>query len=440
MLQSYSFSFSTGDKIDRKMISGKIYGKEKEGIFLYAYKLEDKKDTLLTRKPDYVSQSGQNGNYTLSGLASGNYRIFAVNDSFKDLIYQQDQDKIGLPFKDIILTDKDSVFANLNFLLFNADTTKPRLISSVMTDKNHILVTFNKELRFEDMSSDNFTIFDSTQSRQSTVKYFYKGKTKPEETILVIDEELNIENKVILLADSLVDLSGNLMVNDFTKIIMSDRPDTSAVKIISSEPNKNAVVDFSNTQIKIFLDDAFNKEGIRSAITFTDTLNNSIPFKLNFYDDATLVISPIQELKAEKDYQIKMNLKSFVDAAGNSIDTIFTLKFKTISGLDFTGLSGKLVDSDTLGIDIVSNPILVLENAENENLIYKKNISSNNFEFTRIEPGKYVFWCFLDEDGSGEYNYGYPYPFEYSEKFYFYPDTLNLRPRWEITDLQFRLK
>ena len=440
MLQSYSFSFSTGDKIDRKIISGKIYGKEKEGIFLYAYKLGDEKDTLLIRKPDYVSQSGQNGNYVLKGLASGNYRIFAVNDSFKDLIYQQDQDKIGLPFKDVTLTDDDSVFTNLNFLLFNADTTKPRLISSVMTDKNHILVTFNKELRFEDISSDNFTLFDSTESRGSAVNYFYKGKTKTDEAILVIDEEINIENKIILFADSLVDLYGNLMVNDFTKIILSDRPDTSALKVISSEPNQNAVVDFSNTEIKIFFDDAFGKKGIISAITFTDTLKNTIPFKLDFYDDATLLITPLLDLKPEKDYQIKLNMRSFIDAAGNRNDTLFTLIFKTISGLDFTGLSGKLIDNDTLGIDLVSNPILVLENSEDQDLIYKKNISSENFEFTRVEPGKYVLWCFLDEDESGDYNFGYPYPFEYSERFYFYPDTLILRPRWEITDLQFRLK
>ena len=440
MLQSYSFSFSTGDRIDRKIISGKIFGKEKEGIFLYAYKVSKEADTLLISKPDYVSQSGKNGSYTLNGLASGIYRVFAVNDKFKDLLYQQDQDEIGLPYKDVILSDEDSIFTNLNFLLFNADTTRPRLISSVMTDKNHLLVTFNKALRFEDMNSENFVIFDSTASRGSAVKYFYKGKTKPEEAILVIDEELNIENKIILFADTLVDLSGNLMVNDFTKIILSDRPDTSGVRVISSEPNQNALIDFKSTQIKIFLDDAVRKDEIRSAITFADTLKNSIPFKLDFYDDATLLISPLLDLKPEKDYQIKLNMNSFIDAAGNSTDTLYTLMFKTISGLDFTGLSGKIIENDTSGIDLLSNLILVLENSENDNLIYKKKISSENCEFTRIEPGKYILWGFSDEDESGVYNFGYPDPFEYSEKFYFYPDTLSLKPRWEITDLQFRLK
>ena len=440
MLQSYSFSFSTGDKIDRKMVSGKVFGKNKEGIFLYAYKIGIDTDTLLTHKPDYVSQSGQNGNYTLNGLAAGSYRIFAVNDKFKDLLYQQDQDEIGLPFKDVMLTDEDSVFTNLNFLLFNADTTKPRLISGVMTDKYHLLVAFNKELNSEEISAANFSLFDSTMNKQTDVKYLYKGRTKPEETILVVEKEMNIDSDIFLFADYLIDLSGNVTTKDFQKIIVSDRPDTSAVNVVATEPNKNGVVDFSNPKIKIFFDDAFNKDGINAAITFEDTLRNSVPFKFDLYDDATLIVTPSVELKPEKDYRIKINLNNFIDASGNKNDSVFVLTFNTISGLDFTGLSGKLISPDTISLDFSPKPILVLENSEDENIFHKKKITSEDFEFTRVEPGKYVLWCFLDEDADGEFNFGYPFPFEHSEKFFFYPDTLNLRPRWEITDLQFQLK
>ncbi len=440
MLQSYSFSFSTGDKIDRKMVSGKVFGKNKEGIFLYAYKIGIDTDTMLTRKPDYVSQSGQNGNYTLNGLAAGSYRIFAVNDKFKDLLYQQDQDEIGLPFKDVMLTDEDSVFTNLNFLLFNADTTKPRLISGVMTDKYHLLVAFNKELNSEEISAANFSLFDSTMNKQTDVKYLYKGRTKPEETILVVEKEMNIDSDIFIFADYLIDLSGNVTTKDFKKIIVSDRPDTSAVNVVATEPNKNGVVDFSDPKIKIFFDDAFSKDGINAAITFEDTLKNSVPFKFDLYDDATLIVTPSVELKPEVDYRIKINLNNFIDASGNKNDSVFVLTFNTISGLDFTGLSGKLISPDTINLDFSPQPILVLENSEDKNIFHKKNITSEDFEFTRVEPGKYVLWCFLDEDADGEFNYGYPFPFEHSEKFFFYPDTLNLRPRWEITDLQFQLK
>ncbi|MBT8379204.1 MAG: Ig-like domain-containing protein [Ignavibacteria bacterium] len=441
MLQSYSFSFATGEKIDRKMISGKIFGKEKEGIYLFAYKLAAASaDTVLNNKPDYVSQSGANGKYNLSGLASGTYRVFAVNDKYKDLLYQQDQDEIGMPYKDVVLTDIDSVFSNLNFLLLNADTTKPRVINSVVTDNYHLLVTFNKELDYTKLSSSNFSLFDSTENRYSEIKYLYKGRAKPKDVVLVFDERFNDDNQVFLFADSLIDKSGNITQKDFTKLVLSDRPDTTSIRVISTKPTQNGNIDFINTRIKIFFDDAFVKNEIFSAITFTDTLNNSVPFEVDFYDDATLLILPLKELKAEKDYRIKINLSRLIDAAGNTTDSVFALNFETISGLDFTGISGVLVSQDTTEIDFKLNSSIVLENSENEYLVYKKNLKKEVFDFSRVEPGKYVLWCYFDEDKSGEYYYGYPFPFEYSEKFFFYQDTLNLRPRWEITDLKFYLK
>ncbi|MCW9095345.1 MAG: Ig-like domain-containing protein, partial [Ignavibacteriaceae bacterium] len=146
MAESFTFSFSTGNKIDKKIISGKVYGKEKEGIFIYAYKLVGIPDSLLKNKPDYVSQTGVGGNFSLRGLGEGNYRIFAVNDQYRDYLYQQDKDEIGIPYKDIYLSEEDSIFIDLNYLLFNADTSKPRLISGIMTDRNHLLVSCSKEL------------------------------------------------------------------------------------------------------------------------------------------------------------------------------------------------------------------------------------------------------------------------------------------------------
>jgi hypothetical protein len=434
MVQSFSFSFSTGDKIDRNIISGTVYGKTREGIYLYAYKLINGTDTLLFNKPNYVSQSGVNGSYILNGLASGTYRVFAVDDKFKDLLYQQDQDEIGIPHKDVILNDIDSIFTNLNFLLFNADTTKPRLISGVMTDKYHLLVTFNKELKIDELSADKFLLFDSTDNNQFDVRYLFKGRTK------VTEEELNQDNQVYLQAESITDVLENVTLNDYTEILKSNRPDTTALKVISTVPDENGTIDFVSSELRINFDDVFSKDGIQPAISFTDTLKNVVPFNVNYYDDATLIISPLSDLKPEKDYLIKLNLSKFSDAAGNRSDSIFTLNFSTISGLDFTGLSGKLVATDTLGIDFNLNPILVLENSEREGLINKKILSFEDFEFTRIEPGKYLLWSFLDKNNDGEFSFGYPYPFEYSEQFYFYPDTLNLRPRWEITDLQFQLR
>jgi hypothetical protein len=435
MAQAFTFTFSTGAKIDRKIISGKVYGKEKEGIFIYAYKIDEGTDSLLKRKPDYVSQTGVDGNFSMQGLGSGNYRIFSVNDQFRDYLYQQDQDQIGVPHQDILLTDQDSIYTNLYFLLFNADTTKPRLISSIMTDRNHLLVSSSKILDQNSILAENFSLFDSTDNKNYEITYAFKGKTKSEEFILMLNAQINPDNQVYLFADILIDLLNNVTIDDFTKVVVSDRVDTSFIKIASTEPANGGLVDFENTQIKIFFDEAFNKDGINTSIALTDTFNKPIGLDIEFMDDATLIIKSAENLKPDKNYIVKLQLGSFVDIAGNRKDSLFTLKFKTISGLEFTGLSGNIID-----LSFAKNPYLVLENTAEHQLKYEQKLESDKFEFSRIEPGKYLLWCYLDENGNGKFDYGWPEPIEYSEIFSFYPDTLNLRPRWEVSDLIFKFK
>jgi len=433
MAESFTFSFSTGNKIDKKIISGKVYGKEKEGIFIYAYKLVGTPDSLLKNKPDYVSQTGVGGNFSLRGLGEGNYRIFAVNDQYRDYLYQQDKDEIGIPYKDIYLSEEDSIFIDLNYLLFNADTSKPRLISGIMTDRNHLLVSCSKELDKKSIRTENFHLIDSTDNKDYNFAYAFKGKVKPEEFILMLDEKINSNNLVYLFADTLTDLLGNTIHNDFVKVVISERPDTSSIKITSTEPAQGQTTDFQNTEIKVFFDEAFNKNMINSAVALTDTFNKPVNFKIDYSDDATLVIKPTENLKPEKEYLLKLQLGKFVDITGNRKDSLFTLKFKTISGLDFTGLSGFVIN-----LDYSKNPVVVLESGEISGLKYEQKLNSEKFEFTRVEPGKYVLWCFLDENNDGKYNYGWPDPIKYSERFSFYPDTLTLRPRWEVTDLKFK--
>ncbi|MCU0413234.1 MAG: Ig-like domain-containing protein, partial [Ignavibacteriaceae bacterium] len=257
------------------------------------------------------------------------------------------------------LSETDSLYSDIYFMLFNADVSSPRLISGIMTDRNHMLVSTNKVLDKKSILAENFSLVDSTENKVYEVDNAFKGKTKPEEFILMFNGDINPSNQVYLLSDTLIDLMGNIMINDFTKVVVSDRLDTSSIKIVSTEPAAGGMVDFEKTEIKIFFDEAFNKDFKVSAVSFTDTLNNPVGFDIQFFDDATLWIKPDENLRPDKDYLVKLQLGNFVDLAGNKKDSLFTLKFRTISGLDFTGLSGNVIN-----LDYAKNPILMLESVE----------------------------------------------------------------------------
>jgi hypothetical protein len=87
MAQAFSYIFSTGDQIDEGVIRGKVYDKDPNKLYIFAYMLGNENDSLLKRKPDFVTQIGTSGEFVLSGLPAGNFRVFAVGNSFGDLIY-----------------------------------------------------------------------------------------------------------------------------------------------------------------------------------------------------------------------------------------------------------------------------------------------------------------------------------------------------------------
>jgi hypothetical protein len=434
MASAYSFSFSTGNKIDTRTIAGKVFGKEIEGILIFAYKFSDDTVNYLAKKPNYISQTGKDGSYKLSGLAESVYRVFAVKDQLRDFKYQADQDLIGMPFTNVPLTGKDSSYSGMDFFLTKIDTVKPRLISSVMTDRYHILVSLSKDCDSSIYKTENYFIIDSTSRKKIAVDYAYKGNTKNDEFILVQTEELIPNNRYYLFSRELTDLVGNKFKNDWRELIVSDKVDTTAPKLYKKIPENNVKIDFANPKIFFFFDDALKSKSLQSAIQFEDTLKNKIPFNIYFPDDATLLIKPDEDLKPDKKFIIKLDLSKFVDAAGNKTDSIYTTKFSTITGVEFTGLSGRINTS-------MQNLVVTLQNISDQKLLYTtKPDKTYNYSFKRIEPGKYYLWFYADKDSSGTYDDGYPHPFRYAEQFYFYPDTINLKPRWSITDLNINTK
>ena len=428
MTNSYSFSFATGDKIDKRSIDGKVYGKDAEGTLIFAYKYSDDTTKYLAKKPDYLSQIGKDGTYKLNGLAESVYRVFAVKDQFRDLLFQADQDLIGIPSKEISLTDTDSSYSGLNFFLMKVDTVRPRLLGTVMTDMNHLVITLSEECDSASYAVNNFQIIDSTSNEVYPIDFSYRNKVKKEEFVLVHKNILNAENDYFLLAKELRDLEGNIYKNEISSFVVSDKPDTTAIKLVKTEPGRNGITDFKNPEVLLFFDDAIDNKQIKNAIQFTDTSKNKIGFNISFVDDATLSIKSEIELKPDKNYEIKIDLNYFSDAAGNKIDSTFILKFQTITGVEFTGISGKVSTSK-------NNVIVVLQDAKDAKKFFTavpdKTLA---YSFARIDAGTYSMWIYSDKDSSRTFDKGYPEPFRYSEEFYFVPDTIKLRPRWSVTD------
>ena len=432
MAQSFNLVFSTGPEIDNGQIRGTVYDKEPDGVMVYAYRLSDSLFNPAKNKPGYVSQVGENGIYKLLGLSNGDYRVLAVRDEYRDFIYNIEQDKFGTTYKDVTLTDDDSLFSNMNFFMAVEDTTPPHLVSAVMTDMYHLLIEFSENIDSTRLNAGNFSVVDSTLNSKIIPGYFYKGQGKANQFFLTVSDSISEGNEVYLVCENLFDKFNNRTLYEATSLSVSTKLDTLPVKMLKTDteyPNK--VVDFEKPYLSFNFDDAFHGNVITEAVKVIDANEEQIPYAVKSNDDASFKIEIAKKLKPKSDYKLLIDFNYLVDAAGNKLDSVFTINFKTINDLDFTGISGRVLQNeDSL------KAVVVLTHTEQKEKIYIQPVGKNNtFDFKKIIPGKYVAWSFIDENNNEKYDHGSVTPFLNSERFIFYPDTINARARWPVGDV-----
>jgi len=427
MTDAVILSFSTGNKIDKGKIIGKVYGDNYSGSMIFAYK--DFPDTLnpSKTKPDYVSQVSEDGSFSLLGLAEGFYRIFAVKDDFKDLLYQTEEDMYGCTSGDVELVENDSL-KNLSFMMTREDTSKPGLSEITMIDRNHIIVKFDEPIDSASIDVKNFAIVDTVNKTEFNPVYFHKGKNNEEFAFIVTDTVKN-EGEYIFKVNEIADKKGNITFNESMNFIGTEKIDTNKVKLISKKTGlKDNRLDDKTPWVVFKFDDAVTLENPSEAIKVKKRKQNIKEIEFKKIDDATIKLLLTRKLRSREKLEIEFDINKIKDAAGNRCDSIKTLELKVVDGLNFSGVSGKVFSTKKNIIGILKNTI--------KNISYQSNITKNKFSFDRVIPGKYLLWVYEDADSNKLYDYGSVLPFRHSEEFIFYPDTLELKARWPVGDVE----
>lgn len=432
MTEPFTFAFSTGSSIDSGKIAGRIYDVDPGGVMVYAYLKNEIEVDPSVRKPDYISQVGKNGKFTLMGLGKGEYRVYAFRDNLRDFLYQSNEDQFGVQFQELKLSSELNFIRNCDFMMTREDSIPPKLTSVIMRDRNHFLIEFTEPVDSTKILNTNFFVYDSTLQKQYDIKYFFKGDARPGQYFLSISDSLVNGNKYFLNIRDISDRSGNRYPSENISITPKADPDTIPPrirKIAGVIPGDK--VDFINPVITVKFDDGFSRSGIESAISIDDGKGNLLPGEIIFIDDASFDVRIKNKLQQRKEYFLKIDLNRIIDAAGNKSDSLHVHKFTTNSELDFSGVSGIVS-----GISDPSDVYVELKSIESGNNTYIKKISKDkSFNVDRVVPGKYLLNSFIDKNKNGKYDPGKVKPFAYAEKFTFYPDTLNLRARWPVVDL-----
>jgi len=445
MAEAFTLAFSTGGSIDRGAIKGKVFPikptDSPAGVMIFAYSLVGvDPDTLspARTKPDYVTQSGEGGEFFLRFLALGPYRLLAVRDEYRNLLYDPETDEFGVPSKALDLTQSDTIQSNVWMQLAKEDTTAPRLIKAAAPDRRHLLVEFSQAVDTAGIVPGCFQIADTADGTSLGVQS--ASVLFPKMTgVLVVTDPQTADRRYRVRVEKVRDL-GEIMISPIANSMTfsgSATTDTVGPAVLSvSIPDSSQDVDFQ-PHVQIDLSDAVSRKATEQAITMQDSSRQPIAASFRWLTDASVVLRPREKLVRKMWYQVSIELGKVRDLMGNTgRDTVRVWRFQTLDDELLSSIEGFVRDDSPT--DTVGNIVLFAENiARKIKKTYQVKLQRpGSFVLRDILEGQYVLHAFRDRDGNDKFDTGRPFPFLKSERLTYYPDTLKVRARWPLEGVQ----
>ncbi|MFA7228170.1 MAG: Ig-like domain-containing protein, partial [Melioribacteraceae bacterium] len=342
MAESFTFAFSTGSKIDKGKITGKVYSLDPGGVMVFAYRNSGFEFDPSIQRPDYISQAGKNGKFTLPGLGEGSYSVLAVRDKLRDSKYQKNDDEFGVQYKNLELNEKFNEINNADFFLTKEDTIIPKVSNVIMKDRNHLLVEFSDRIDSTKLSGSNFVFYDSASGSKISPEFIFKGDAKSNQYYLGLTDTLAEKEGWVLISKGITDLSLNSSIEEKTDITVKNDLDTLKLKVLNAAgPLPSGRVDYEEPGFTLTFNDALDSSLVLQRLTVEDEKGNIYPYKIFRNDDASYVVTLLSGLKQSTEYIVKTDLRNYTDFSGNRIDSLFKNKFTTSNELDFSGASGE---------------------------------------------------------------------------------------------------
>ena len=444
MAESFTLAFSTGSTIDSAFISGQVFDKKPEGVTIFSYLLDHcSADTLDPQrvKPDYVTQTGKDGTFTLSHLAWGTYRLFAVRDEYKNLLYVPQVDQIGFLSRDIPADRLHPNAQGVYFMLTKEDTTKPFLLDAQALDKNLIRIRFNEPLDQANVHIGLFQIRDTLSSEALRLRGVYSLPSAPMSAMLM-SEDLDSLKYYHVEVNNVRDTAGNIIKPHLRTTVFrgSSTPDTTTPKIQWIDPTDSTRdVPYWNP-IDLNFDEPIRLETFERSFVLSDSSGRSVVGRWQWRSSTAGSFVPSIPLEPKAKYTIRLPLDSLVDLAGNNQhDSTFHMVFQTIDVRKLGSLFGRIEDaSPNDRSPIVLTVRMVGDKSNTEQVLRLEN--PGPFVFDKLVEGLYTLRAFRDTDGNGKFTNGSSFPYHMSERFTLYPDTVKIRARWPLEGIVLRFE
>jgi len=443
LAQAFALPFSTGNHIDSASIAGKVIDEKPVGVMIFAYDLTHRQPDTLNpahTPPDFLSQTGKDGNFKLTNLAPGMYRLFAVRDEFKNLLYDPQTDQYGAASSDVQIVTPTASVTGVQFRMASEDTSRPFLSSARATDRSHVLLRFSKPMDTVHVNMGSVTVTDTSGNKPLQLLDVSIMESSLEAEIVTAPQESAKVYRIV--CSGVHDVHGNLLndsigspffdgsiLHDTSKPVMKFFVEQDSARGI--DPEDSITISFS---------EPVRRGSFEQGFLMLDSTTKELAGTLVWQGSKRAIFLPSKPLGYGEWYAASIRLDSVVDFAGiPGKSTTLRRRFQTIPENVLGSITGTVGDAveNTQG-----NVYLLATDIDDKNhKTYRAVLTSPGaFDIEHLPEGKFTLWSFRDVDSNKTYSYGSLYPYHPAERFTVYPDTLKVRARWPLEGVNLQLK
>lgn len=421
MAASYSFAFSTGDRLSGGEIHGSVHpnaGKRGQ-VYVWAYDLTDEGDPdPAADSPAYVTQPGADGTYRFVRLGAGRYRVFAFQDGDRDQAYRFGE-PLAVPPGDVPLGPGDARVKLSVLKMAARDSVPPRFVSARTPDRRRLSLRFDEPVILSSLPA----IAGAGGSLE--VQAVYPDARDSSRVWLVTGPQTaGMEYRVEMVG--IADRFGNSIAPGETATVRGEgQPDRRAPVPVRVDPevggrhvSRDAAlrIDFSEAMASVANPEFWVASDSTDAPAgrFSWPLPNRLAFR------------PLQAWESGKTYLLRARANRLSDVSGNPAEGEITFRFSVASPEDQGAVSGTVVASEY--------PIVVqAQSVSGHERTAAVTVASGDSTYLleALPSGRYRVLAFEDADGDRAWTPGAVRPFVPAEPAFALRDTIDVVPRWE---------
>jgi hypothetical protein len=387
-------------------------------------------------EPDYLTQAGKDGSFVLRNMREGEYRLMAVRDAFRNLLYNAQADQFGMAVSDIRLAGDDRRVDGVGFRLAAEDTLRPFLSGVKAEHGSSIVLRFNEPVAIPGGAA---SIVISDTARGARLDAFAISPIDTSWREYLVTTAAQDSGAVFRLSvDAFADRSGNPADSAGRSAVFTAGAGSDS---LAPTPRFNIARDSATgflplDTVRLTFGEPIDTAAFEGGFGLTGPGDAPVPGRLRWAGSMSALFEPTKPFTPGTWYSLRVRLDSVRGQAGRrGPDSLLVRRFRIAAEKMLAGLSGNVSVGGRAGRATAGESIVVEARNLSGSGSAKLRAAADSSGAFHIEPlpeGRYVLSAFVDRNGNGVHDCGAPHPVVFAEPFGLLADTLRLRPGWPI--------